>query len=73
VTYVEVTVDGEAGLPHGYALPGGECPTVSNAGYSLGGGYGLLGRRYGLACDHIVAATMVDASGRVLRVRLPLG
>ena len=68
VTYVEVTVDGEAGLPHGYALPGGECPTVSNAGYSLGGGYGLLGRRYGLACDHIVAATMVDADGRVLRV-----
>ena len=68
VTYLDVTVEGEGGLPHGYAPPGGECPTVGNAGYSLGGGYGLLGRRYGLACDHIVAATMVDARGEVLRV-----
>ncbi|HEY2948973.1 MAG TPA: FAD-binding oxidoreductase [Micromonosporaceae bacterium] len=68
VTYVDAMVDGEAGQPHGYAAPGGECPTVSNAGYSLGGGYGLLGRRYGLACDHIIEAEMVDAEGRVLRV-----
>jgi hypothetical protein len=68
VTYVDFTTDGEAGLPHGYAGPGGDCPTVSNAGYSLGGGYGLLGRRFGLGCDHIVEAEMVDADGRVLRV-----
>ena len=67
VTYVDFTAEGEAGLAHGYAAPGGECPTVSNAGYSLGGGYGLLGRRYGLACDHILEAEVVDAEGRVLR------
>jgi FAD/FMN-containing dehydrogenase len=67
ITYVDFTTDGEAGLPHGYAAPGGECPTVSNAGYSLGGGYGLISRRYGLACDHIVEAEVVNADGRVLR------
>jgi FAD/FMN-containing dehydrogenase len=41
---------------------------VRNAGYSLGGGYGLLSRRHGLACDHIVAAELVDADGRVRNV-----
>ncbi|HKE65003.1 MAG TPA: FAD-binding oxidoreductase, partial [Micromonosporaceae bacterium] len=68
VTYVDFAVGGDGGMPHGYALPGGECPTVGISGYSLGGGYGLLSHRYGLACDHILAATTVDADGRVLRV-----
>ena len=68
VTYQQHTFTGEAGLPHGLAGPGGECPTVSNAGYSLGGGFGFLSRTYGLGCDHILAAEMVDADGRVLRV-----
>ncbi|GAA1512811.1 FAD-binding oxidoreductase [Dactylosporangium maewongense] len=68
VTYVEHSFTGDDGLEYGLAGPGGECPTVSNAGYSLGGGYGPLGRTYGLGCDHIVAAEVVDASGTVLRV-----
>jgi FAD/FMN-containing dehydrogenase len=67
VSYVDFSADGERGLPHGYAGPGGECPTVGNAGYSLGGGYGLLSRRHGLACDHIIEAELVDAGGHVLR------
>src|SRR5689334_1462352 len=49
------------------AAPGGECPTVSNAGFSLGGGYGLLSRPFGLGCDHIVEAEVVTADGRALR------
>lgn len=53
---------------HGLAGPGSECPTVSNAGYSLGGGFGFLSRTYGLGCDHILEAEVVDAEGRVLRV-----
>jgi len=53
---------------HGLADPGGECPTVSNAGYSLGGGFGFLSRTNGLACDHILEAEVVDAEGNVLRV-----
>jgi FAD/FMN-containing dehydrogenase len=68
VTYVDHTTVGDGGLPHGLAAPGGECPTVSNAGYSLGGGFGFLSRPYGLGCDHILAAELVDADGRVLRV-----
>jgi hypothetical protein len=52
----------------GLAAPGGECPTVSNAGFSLGGGYGLLSRPFGLGCDHLVEAEVVDAEGRILRV-----
>ena len=67
VTYLATTAPGEAGVPHAYAVPGGDCPTVGNAGYSLGGGYGLLSRRFGLACDHIVEARLVDAQGQVLR------
>lgn len=68
VTYVDHTFVGDDGLEYGLAGPGGECPTVSNAGYSLGGGYGPLGRTFGLGCDHIIEASLVDAEGRVLRV-----
>jgi len=68
LSYVDFAGATADGTPFGYAAPGGECPTVSNAGYSLGGGYGLLGRRFGLACDHIVAAELVDAQGHALRV-----
>jgi FAD/FMN-containing dehydrogenase len=67
VTYLDHTATGEGGVAIGYAAPGGECPTVGNSGYSLGGGYGLLTRTYGLACDHILEADLVDAEGRVLR------
>jgi FAD/FMN-containing dehydrogenase len=67
VTYLATTAPSEAGMPYAYAAPGGDCPTVGNTGYSLGGGYGLLSRRYGLACDHIVEAQLVDAQGRILR------
>jgi FAD/FMN-containing dehydrogenase len=66
-TYAGFSTTGEAGLEHGYAGPGGECPTV-RSGYSLGGGYGFLSRRYGLGCDHILEAELVDADGRILHV-----
>jgi FAD/FMN-containing dehydrogenase len=67
VTYVEHAFTGPDGVEYGLAGPGGECPTVSNAGYSLGGGYGPLGRTFGLGCDHVLAAEMVDAGGNRLR------
>jgi FAD/FMN-containing dehydrogenase len=53
---------GDAGL----AMTGGSCPTVGIAGNTLGGGYGFLARRFGMACDSLVSLEMVDAAGRVL-------
>jgi len=35
-------------------------------GLTLGGGYGYLARRFGLACDNVLSAEVVTASGEVL-------
>ncbi len=51
---------------HGLTLPAGSCPTVGIAGLTLGGGVGVLGRKFGLTCDNLLAAQMVVADGRVL-------
>jgi FAD/FMN-containing dehydrogenase len=44
----------------GRAVVHGSCPTVGVAGFTLGGGYGFGARRYGLACDTLLAAHVVD-------------
>ncbi|XVV09111.1 FAD-binding oxidoreductase [Actinoplanes sp. CA-131856] len=51
---------------HGRTLAAGCGPTVGVAGLTLGGGLGILGRRHGLTCDSLVAATMVRADGQVV-------
>src|SRR5688572_33092872 len=48
------------------ALPAGTCPTVGIAGLALGGGLGVLGRRYGLTCDRMLSAQLVLADGSVV-------
>jgi hypothetical protein len=48
------------------AYPAGLCPTVGVGGHLSGGGFGMLLRKHGLAADHVVDATLVDAEGRLL-------
>jgi FAD/FMN-containing dehydrogenase len=50
----------------GVLVPGGSCPTVGIAGLALGGGIGVVGRRYGLTCDQTQSVEVVTADSRVL-------
>lgn len=48
---------------HGYTIPTGSEGGVGLGGVVLGGGFGLLTRRMGLACDRLLAADIVVADG----------
>lgn len=50
---------------HGVAIPAGTCPSVGIGGHTLGGGFGLASRAFGLACDNVVSLQIVTADGAV--------
>jgi hypothetical protein len=50
----------------GVLVPGGSCPTVGISGLALGGGVGVVGRKYGLTCDATQSVQIVTADGRIL-------
>ena len=51
---------------HQATIPAGCGPTVGIAGLALGGGLGVLGRKYGLTCDRLTGAQIVLADGAVI-------
>ncbi|MGH2582650.1 MAG: FAD-binding oxidoreductase [Anaerolineales bacterium] len=57
----------EAAGAHGLATGFGDTATVGIGGLTLGGGVGLLSRKYGLTIDSLLAAEIVTADGKLLQ------
>lgn len=55
-----------AAQAHGLAPLLGSSPTVGVVGYTLGGGLGWLGRKYGLSADNVLSFELVTTSGQLL-------
>lgn len=56
-----------AATPHGLTPLLGSTSDAGAVGYTLGGGYGWLGRRYGLSADHVEEFEVATAAGTLVR------
>ena len=63
-TWAPVLAEAQA---HGLAPLLGSSPDLGAIGYTLGGGYGWLGRKYGLSCDSVRYFEVVLADGSQVR------
>jgi FAD/FMN-containing dehydrogenase len=55
-----------AAAPYGLLAAAGNCGGVGMTGLTLGGGYGPLNGRFGLALDNMLCAEVVLADGRIV-------
>lgn len=55
----------EEAAPHGLAPLSGSLSTVGAVSYTLGGGVGLLARKYGFAADHVTRLEVVTLDGKI--------
>ncbi|MDF2607291.1 MAG: FAD-binding protein [Bacillales bacterium] len=48
-------------------IPSGTCSTVGISGITLGGGYGLLSRLFGITSDSLLEVEVVTAQGKIIQ------
>ncbi|MFC7373500.1 FAD-binding oxidoreductase [Fictibacillus iocasae] len=51
----------------GYPFPGGTCPTVGVAGFTLGAGWGMSSRLFGLGSDQLLEVAMINYEGKLVK------